>query len=216
MTIQKQRMLDKKQSKQIEKDDKFSEFTPERINAFSDGIFAIIITIMILELKLPSSPTFSALFAEWPTWVSYLASYIFIAIVWINHHYLLKHSTMARLPLMWANFAHLFSVSLVPFSTNWMAETRLRSVPVVMYGFVFLLVNITYLLLIRETVAAKKNADMPNGTKRLFLVRSALTMLIFGSGMVVALWYPYIGFGMICACLTLYLRPDVPAIRMKV
>jgi len=145
-----------KRNKHIEKDRMVLEFTPERINAFSDGVFAIIITIMILELKRPSSPTFEALFAEWPTWISYIVSYIFIAIVWINHHYLLKHAAAASLRLIWVNFAHLFSVSLVPFDTDWMAETRLQSVPVVMYGFVFLLVNITYLLLIRETMAVKE------------------------------------------------------------
>jgi uncharacterized membrane protein len=190
------------------------EFTPERINAFSDGVFAIIITIMILELKRPSNPTFGALFAEWPTWISYFVSYIFIAIVWINHHYLLKQTTVATLRLIWANFAHLFAVSLIPFNTDWMAETRLESVPVAMYGFVFLLVNITYILLIRETMGAKKSMDMPNQATRLFHVRSVLTILIFGSAMVVALWHPYVGFGIICACLTLYLRPEVPGMKI--
>ncbi|HEY6977672.1 MAG TPA: TMEM175 family protein [Chitinophagaceae bacterium] len=191
------------------------EFTPERINAFSDGVFAIIITIMILELKRPSNPTFGALFAEWPTWISYFVSYIFIAIVWINHHYLLKHATVATLRLIWANFAHLFAVSLIPFNTDWMAETRLQSVPVAMYGFVFLLVNITYLLLIRETMGIKKSMDVLNQATRLFHVRSVLTILIFGSAMVVALWHPYIGFGIICACLTLYLLPEVPGMETK-
>ena len=95
-----------------------------------------------------------------------------------------------------------------------MAETRLQSVPVVMYGFVFLLVNITYHQLIRETLAAKRNAGIPNGALRLFYIRSVLTMLIFGSGMVVAFWYPYIGFAMICGCLIFYLRPDVPATKL--
>jgi uncharacterized membrane protein len=199
-----------KPNKQMETDEIVHGSTPERINAFSDGVFAIVITIMILELKRPSNPTFEALFAEWPTWISYIASYIFIAIVWINHHYLLKHATGSTLRLMWANFAHLFSVSLIPFTTDWMAETRLQSVPVVMYGFVFLLVNITYLLLIRETIGTKQSTDMPNRVKRLFHIRSIATILIFGSGMVVALWRLYVGFGLICACLILYLRPDVP------
>ncbi len=210
-----------KRDRKMENAETVHESTPERINAFSDGVFAIIITIMILELKRPSNPTFGALFAEWPTWISYVVSYIFIAIVWIifiaivwiNHHYLLKHATVATLRLMWANFAHLFSVSLIPFNTDWMAETRLQSVPVVMYGFVFLLVNITYLLLIRETMGTKKRMDMPNRATRLFHVRSVLTILIFGSGMVVALWHSYVGFGIICACLILYLRPEVPGMK---
>lgn len=187
--------------------------SPERINAFSDGVFAIIITIMVLELKRPSSPTFSALLADWPTWISYITSYIFIAIVWINHHYLLKRTTAATLRLTWANFAHLFSVSLIPFDTDWMAETRLEPVPVVLYGFVFLLVNLTYLLLIRETMGPKKTRGLSGKSERLFHVRSILTLLFFGAGMLVAFWHPYIGFGIICACLGFYLRPDVPGMK---
>jgi len=204
-----------KRNQRTEKDETVYESTPERVTAFSDGVFAIVITIMILELKRPATPTFGALFAEWPTWISYIVSYVFIAIVWINHHYLLRHATVATWRLIWANFAHLFSVSLIPFLTDWMAETRLQSVPVVMYAFVFLLVNITYLLLIWETMGTKKSTDVPNRARRLFHVRSVLTNLIFGGAMVVALWHPYIGFAMVCACLTLYLRPGVPGMRMK-
>jgi uncharacterized membrane protein len=203
-----------KRNQRTEKNETVHQLTPERINAFSDGVFAIVITIMILELKRPSSATFGALFAEWPTWLSYVVSYIFIAIVWINHHYLLKHATVASLRLIWANFAHLFSVSLIPFNTDWMAETRLEPVPVVMYGFVFLLVNITYILLIRETMDLKKGMDIPNNARRLFHIRSVLTILIFGCAMLVAFWHPYIGFGIICACLTLYLRPEVPGMKI--
>lgn len=195
------------------KDKIVHESTPERINAFSDGVFAIIITIMILELKRPSRPTFGALLEDWPTWISYFVSYIFIAIVWINHHFLLKHARVANLRLIWANFAHLFAVSLIPFNTDWMAETRLQPVPVAMYGFVFMLVNITYILMLRETIIARQKADMPNMATRLFHVRSILSIIVFCIGMVVALWHSYIGFGIICACLMLYVRPEVPGMK---
>ena len=198
-----------KRNQRLEKSPAVQEAGPDRINAFSDGVFAIIITIMILELKLPLRPTFGALFAEWPTWISYMASYLFIAIVWINHHYLLKQAQIASLRLMWSNFAHLFAVSLVPFTTNWMAETRLQAVPVVIYGFVFLLVNISYLLLIREIIIAKQTGTVSQN-HRLFHVRSILSVLLFGTGMIVAFWWPYIGFAVICGCLALYLRPDLP------
>ena len=204
-----------KRSKEAEKDEAVRESGPERVNAFSDGVFAIVITIMILELKRPSGPTFGALFSEWPTWISYVVSYLFIAIVWINHHFLLKQASVATLRLMWANFVHLFAVSLIPFNTDWMAETRLEPVPVVMYGFVFLLVNVTYLLLIREIMGPRKNSTRPSQARRLFHVRSVSTILIFGTAMVVAFWHPYIGFALICACLALYLRPDMPGILKK-
>jgi uncharacterized membrane protein len=189
------------------------ESSPERINAFSDGVFAIIITIMILELKRPSSPTVGALLDDWPTWISYIVSYIFIAVVWINHHFVLKHAAVANLRLIWANFAHLFAVSLIPFDTDWMAETRLQPVPVAMYGFIFVLVNITYLLLVRETISARK-PDMPNQATRLFHLRSVLSIIVFGCAMIIALWHPYIGFGINCACLALYLRPGLRGMKV--
>jgi uncharacterized membrane protein len=79
---------------------------------FSDGVFAVLITVLVLELRPPELPTFKALLLLWPTWLSYAVSYLFIAIVWINHHHLLRYATEATPRLMWFNFAHLFSVSL--------------------------------------------------------------------------------------------------------
>jgi uncharacterized membrane protein len=151
------------------------ESTPKRIYAFSDGVFAIIITIMILELKKPEEATFGALLQLWPTWLSYGVSYIFIAIVWINHHYLMRYARLAKLRLMWANFAHLFSVSLIPFLTDWVADTRLQSVPVIMYAFVFILVNATYLWLIWETLCESTSKAVSNRGRKLLHLRSFIT-----------------------------------------
>lgn len=183
--------------------------TPERIYAFSDGVFAIIITIMILELKKPEAATFNALFELWPTWLSYGVSYLFIAIVWINHHYLMQHARSANLRLMWANFAHLFSVSLIPFSTDWVADTRLQSVPVIMYAFVFILVNLTYFWLIWETLCRSTGKDVPNKAKNLLHLRSFITLSLFSAAMIIAIWIPFLGFGLIFCCLLLYLRPEL-------
>lgn len=181
--------------------------TPERIYAFSDGVFAIIITIMILELKKPEEASFAALFQLWPTWLSYCVSYVFIAIVWINHHYLMLHARSAKLRLMWANFAHLFSVSLIPFLTDWVAETRLQSVPVVMYAFVFILVNATYLWLIWETLCDDMGMAVSNRARKLMHLRSFITLSLFTAAMIVSFWVPFLGFGLIVCCLLLYLRP---------
>ena len=187
-----------------------NDSSPDRVYAFSDGVFSIIITIMILELKKPESATFHALFQLWPTWLSYVVSYVFIAIVWVNHHYLLKHASRATLRLMWLNFAHLFSVSLIPFLTEWMASTRLQSVPVAMYAFVFLLVNITYLTLVWETFSVKKLRNEPDDIVRLLHVRSCITISLFAAAVGVAFWQPFVGFAMTCGCLLLYLRPEIP------
>ena len=117
---------------------------------FSDGVFAVLITVLVLELRPPEVPTFKALFLLWPTWLSYAVSYLFIAIVWINHHHLLRYATEATPRLMWFNFAHLFSVSLLPLSTAWMAVSELAPQPVAFYAAVFFLVNATYIALIWE------------------------------------------------------------------
>src|ERR1700742_3487962 len=126
--------------------------TPERVFAFSDGVFAVLITVLVLELRPPAAPTFKALLALWPTWLSYALSYLFIAIVWINHHYLMRYANEATPRLLWFNFAHLFSMSLLPLSTAWMAVSRLAPQPVAFYAAVFFLVNATYIALIWELI----------------------------------------------------------------
>jgi uncharacterized membrane protein len=100
--------------------------TPERLSAFSDAVFAVLITVLVLELRPPELTTFKALLSLWPTWLSYAVSYLFIAIVWTNHHHLMRYAKEATPRLMWFNFAHLFSVSLLlPLSTAWMAVSKL-------------------------------------------------------------------------------------------
>lgn len=181
---------------------------PDRVYAFSDGVFAIIITIMILELKKPEGTVFDALFQLWPAWISYMASYLFIAIVWVNHHYLLRHASQATLRLMWANFAHLFSVSLIPFFTVWVAESKLAPVPVAMYALVFFLVNVTYLALVWQTFCRNNNLSLHKRTVRLLHARSMLTLSTFLVAMILSFWFPFVGFALVCCCLLLYLRPE--------
>ena len=117
----------------------FRKATPERLSGFSDGVFAVLITVLVLELRPPERPTFEAMLALWPTWLSYAMSYLFIAIVWLNHHYLMRYATEATPRLLWFNFAHLFSMSLVPLSTAWMAVSKLAPQPVAFYAAVFFL-----------------------------------------------------------------------------
>lgn len=103
--------------------------TPERLSTFSDGVFAVLITVLVLDLRPPAVPTFKALLLLWPTWLSYGVSDLFIAIVWVNHHYLMRYATEANSRLLWFNFAHLFAMSLLPLSTAWMAVSELAPQP---------------------------------------------------------------------------------------
>ena len=177
--------------------------TPERLSAFSDGVFAVLITVLVLELRPPEAPTFKALLLLWPTWLSYAVSYLFIAIVWTNHHYLLRYSTEATSRLLWFNFAHLFSMSLLPLSTAWMAVSELAPEPVSFYAAVFFLVNATYIALIWELIH-----EVSPKVRRIMRVRSITTLCLFGVAALVALKYPLVGLGICICCLLVYLRPE--------
>jgi uncharacterized membrane protein len=183
---------------------KLHKATPERLSAFSDGVFAVLITVLVLDLHPPASPTFKALYQLWPTWLSYAVSYLFIAIVWINHHFLMLYAKEVNSRLLWFNFAHLFSMSLLPLSTSWMAVSELAPDPVAFYAGVFFLVNVTYICLIWELIDEQA---MSSQALRIMRVRSVLTLFVFGSASVVALKFPVIALAMCICCLIAYLKP---------
>ena len=185
----------------------------ERVRLFSDGVFAVLITILVLELKPPRADTFSALLPLWPTGLSYAVSYAFIAIVWVNHHHLFGYAQVTTPRLVWSNFAHLFSVSLIPFTTEWIADSRLAAAPVALYGAIFVLVNITYLALCWEAVDRPAHEDVSQRMRRLLRMRSFITIGVFAAAAVVALKWPVVAMVLICLCLIGYLRPDVPAVK---
>jgi uncharacterized membrane protein len=178
----------------------------ERLSAFSDGVFAVLITVLVLELRPPEHPTFEALLLLWPTWLSYAVSYLFIAIVWTNHHYLLSFAREATPRLIWFNFAHLLSMSLLPFSTAWMAVSKLAPQPVAFYAGVFFLVNATYIALIWELVDA--DDAFSQHTRRVMRIRSIVTFLLFGTAAIVGLKYPLVGLATCICCLIVYLKPN--------
>lgn len=184
--------------------------TPDRISGFSDGVFAVLITVLVLDLRPPELPTFDALLSLWPTWLSYAVSYLFIAIVWTNHHYLMRYATEANLRLVWFNFAHLFSMSLLPFSTAWMAKSELAPQPVAFYAAVFFLVNVTYMCLIWELVDRLSADEASWPVRRVMRFRSITTLCLFGLAAAVALEYPLVGLGICISCLAVYLKPDPP------
>jgi uncharacterized membrane protein len=177
---------------------------------FSDGVFAVLITVLVLELRPPERPTFEALLALWPTWLSYAVSYLFIAIVWANHHYLMRYASEASPSLLWFNFAHLFSMSLLPLSTAWMAVSELAPQPVAFYAAVFFLVNATYIALIWELIDRTPGGKIPPKVRRIMRVRSLTTLCLFGAAAVVALKHPLVGLGICICCLIGYLRPEPP------
>jgi uncharacterized membrane protein len=189
------------------------KLTADRLATYSDAVFAVIVTIMVLELKAPDRPTFSALWPLWPTAISYAVSYLFIAIIWINHHHLMRFVGPPTLGLIWINFVHLFMVSLLPFATAWVARTRLASSPVVFYAGLFVCVDIAYNVFERQVLAGARTTHVPAQTRRLTRRRSLVVLAGFAAAMLVALVAPRVGFALICCALILHLRPEVPNSR---
>ncbi len=127
--------------------------TTNRIEAFSDGVIAIIITIMVLELKVPESEDFGALKPLLPLFCNYVLSFIYVGIYWNNHHHLFHSAKHVTGVMMWANLHLLFWLSLIPFATAWVGENHLARVPAAVYGFVLLMAAIAYFILQRTIIA---------------------------------------------------------------
>ncbi len=125
-----------------------------RIEAFSDGVIAIIITIMVLEMKVPHATELSALVPIAPVFLSYVLSFVFVGIYWNNHHHLLHATHKIDGRIMWANLHLLFWLSLFPFSTGWMGENHFEAVPVALYGVVAFMAAVAYTILARMLIAA--------------------------------------------------------------
>src|SRR5579862_6640215 len=124
-----------------------------RLEAFSDGVLAVIITIMVLELKAPSDPNPAALRPLVPVFLSYVLSFVFIGIYWNNHHHLLQATSHVNGAVLWANLHLLFWLSLTPFVTNWMGASNFAAWPVATYGAVLLMCGLAYFILTRVLIA---------------------------------------------------------------
>jgi len=124
-----------------------------RLEAFSDGVIAIIITIMVLELKVPHGTEFSTLTPLIPVFLSYVLSFIYLGIYWNNHHHMLSVSHQVNGRVLWANLHLLFWLSLIPFVTGWMGENHFASLPVALYGVVLFMCSAAYYVLARSLIA---------------------------------------------------------------
>lgn len=128
-----------------------------RLEAFSDGVLAIIITIMVLEFKVPEGSELSDLKPMIPAFMSYVLSFLYLAIYWNNHHHMLHTVTHVSGKILWANFHLLFWLSLIPFVTDWMDENHMAPVPMALYGFVLLMAAMAYNIL--QSIIIKKQGE---------------------------------------------------------
>ena len=138
-----------------------------RLEAFSDGVIAIIITIMVLEMKVPHGDSIAALRPLFPVFLSYTLSFVYLGIYWNNHHHMLHVTGRVSGSVLWANLHLLFWLSLIPFVTGWMGENHFAPVPVALYGVVLLMAAIAYLILQGRIVAAEgPDSRLARATRR--------------------------------------------------
>ena len=181
--------------------------TPERLRGLSDGVFAVLITVLVLDLRPPADPTYAAMLELWPRWLSYSLSYVFFALIWTNHHYLLRYVKESTPRLLWCNFVHLFSMSFLPVATAWMATSRLAPEPVSFYAAVIFLMNATYIALVWEVTGTNAVAEEAF-TIRIVRWRALISLGIFAAAAVVALRHPIMAIAICGACLLAYVKPD--------
>src|ERR1700761_3583675 len=134
-----------------------------RLEAFSDGVIAIIITIMVLELKVPQGTDLAALAPLLPVFLSYVLSFIYVGIYWNNHHHLLHATQKVNGPILWANLHLLFWQSLIPFVTGWMGENHFATWPTALYGFILLMSAISYFVLQNAIIAKQGPGSLLSG-----------------------------------------------------
>src|SRR5579875_4226861 len=165
--------------------------TKNRLEAFSDGVLAVIITIMVLEMKPPQGATLASLRPVTSIFLSYVLSFVFLAIYWNNHHHLLQASERVNGSTLWANLHLLFWLSLFPFTTNWMGESHLSAVPTACYGFVLFMTAVAWYILTRVLIAMHgENSPLERavGADR----KGKLSVLLYLLAIAVSFWQPWV------------------------
>jgi len=181
--------------------------TKGRLEAFSEGVIAVIITIMVLELKVPQGADQAALVPLVPVFLAYVLSFALVAIYWNNHHHLMHavhHVTGATL---WANMHLLFWLSLVPFTTGWMDENHFAPITVAAYGFVLLACGIAYFILTRVLLATHGRDSLL--AKALGSdAKGKISVVLYAAGIPLAFWQPWMALGIYVLVALVWLVPD--------
>jgi uncharacterized membrane protein len=178
-----------------------------RLEAFSDGVLAIIITIMVLEMKVPHDDSMAELMKIAPVFMSYVLSFIYIGIYWNNHHHLMHATQKISGAAMWANNHLLFWLSLMPFASGWMGENHFTKWPVIVYGVVLIMNSIAYYILVRSLL--KANGKDSTLAKALGSdVKGKISTLIYAIGIGVAFFNSWISLGLYAVVAIIWLIPD--------
>ena len=178
-----------------------------RLEAFSDGVFAVIITFMVFNIKVPSSTSATALLSVLPVFLSYVLSFLFVGIYWNNHHHLLQVTEHVSGRILWANLHLLFWLSLAPFATAWMGQNPLAPIPAALYGCVLLFAGIAYFILTR-TLVAHHREDSPLAVSVGKDQKGVWSILIYAVAIPLAFWKTSAAYLCYVFVAVMWLLPD--------
>ncbi len=183
-----------------------SSFSKARVEAFSDGVMAVIITIMVLDLRAPISGEPAALVRLWPSFGIYLVSFFMATIYWINHHSLMAQARHVTTGLLWANSVFLFFASLIPFATAYVANTRLAPLATATYGGLQCVCGITFNVMFRTIARQRDDAEFLRRAK-IRVRQNFVAVTVYASSAVLALWNPILASVLFAAVSLAYVAP---------
>ena len=178
-----------------------------RLEAFSDGVIAILITIMVLELKVPHGADWAALHPLLPVFSTYVLSYVYLGIYWNNHHHMLQATQRINGTILWANLFLLFWLSLIPFVTGWMGDNHFASLPTAIYGVVMLVTGIAYKLL-QNRIVALEGAQSKLGLAVGRDLKGLVSSVLYGLAIPLAFVARYVSLGIYVFVALVWLVPD--------
>jgi uncharacterized membrane protein len=178
-----------------------------RLEAFSDGVIAIIITIMVLELKVPHGEGIETLVPLLPVFLIYVLSFVYLCIYWNNHHHMLHVTKTVTGPMLWANLHLLFWLSLIPFATGWMGENHFAAAPSALYGVVLLMAGVAYFIL-QQLIIASQGPDSILKKAIRGDWKGKLSPVLYGVAIVSTFWWEWIALGLYVVVALIWLIPD--------
>lgn len=178
-----------------------------RLEAFSDGVLAIIITIMVLEMEVPEESSLEALLHLLPVFLSYVLSFIYVGIYWNNHHHMMHLVTRVNGGILWANLHLLFWLSLIPFATGWLGENQFAKLPLALYGFVLLMAAIAYFILQNRILAIQgKESRLARALGK--DLKGKASPILYILAILASFFYPWIAGSLYVLVALMWLIPD--------
>ncbi|MBS0361368.1 MAG: DUF1211 domain-containing protein [Proteobacteria bacterium] len=185
----------------------------ERLGAFTDGVVAIIITIMVLELKTPHGSRLSDLAPMLPVLLSYVLSFVYVAIYWNNHHHMLSLCEHVDGPVLWANMHLLFWLSLVPFATSWLSDSHAAAAAVAVYGGVLIMAGLAYTILVRLLIRLH-GPDSDIARAMGYDIKGVISLVVYAAAIALAFVRPVASLGLYVAVAAMWFIPDRRVERM--